>query len=203
MPQAVRRWVAAGLLAASAVVDRDHPTIAALASSGVTELIGVHALFGAFVLGVIMPREGGVAQAMVGRLEDLVLLGGAQACRDPPHALDGGVLDVNRREHFIGALAKDDEDQSALTALGLQPDLRARLGVELRGDTLAPDQWLRAQHRVRRWSRDLGGLPPRHSPGHQLPEDGRSPLPGLELVGPQPMADPFYSILHKLVKSMV
>jgi Kef-type K+ transport system membrane component KefB len=49
-------------------------TMAALVSSGLTELIGIHALFGAFVLGVVMPREGGVAQAIAARLEDLVLL---------------------------------------------------------------------------------------------------------------------------------
>jgi Kef-type K+ transport system membrane component KefB/nucleotide-binding universal stress UspA family protein len=43
-------------------------------SSLATELIGIHALFGAFMLGVIMPREGGLTAAMAERLEDLVVV---------------------------------------------------------------------------------------------------------------------------------
>jgi len=49
-------------------------SMAALVSSWLTELIGIHALFGAFVFGAIVPREGGMARAMVARLEDLVVL---------------------------------------------------------------------------------------------------------------------------------
>jgi Kef-type K+ transport system membrane component KefB len=49
-------------------------TLAALASSWLTEAIGIHALFGAFVFGAIVPREGGMARAMAVRLEDLILL---------------------------------------------------------------------------------------------------------------------------------
>lgn len=44
------------------------------ASSGATELIGIHALFGAFLLGAILPREGGLAHALVEKLEDLVVV---------------------------------------------------------------------------------------------------------------------------------
>lgn len=49
-------------------------TMAALVSSWITELIGIHALFGAFVVGAIVPRERGLARAMASRLEDLVVL---------------------------------------------------------------------------------------------------------------------------------
>lgn len=40
-----------------------------LVSSTITELIGIHALFGAFLLGVIAPREGGLRRALVQKLE--------------------------------------------------------------------------------------------------------------------------------------
>lgn len=43
-----------------------------LAAAFVTDAIGIHALFGAFVLGVLMPKEGGFSQAMVEKVEDLV-----------------------------------------------------------------------------------------------------------------------------------
>ena len=43
-------------------------------SSWATELIGVHALFGAFLLGAILPRAGGFAHALVDKLEDLVVV---------------------------------------------------------------------------------------------------------------------------------
>lgn len=39
-----------------------------------TEAIGVHALFGAFFFGVIIPREGGLAHGLRERLEDLVVV---------------------------------------------------------------------------------------------------------------------------------
>jgi Kef-type K+ transport system membrane component KefB len=41
-------------------------------SALVTEWIGVHALFGAFMVGAAMPREGGVARALAARVEDFV-----------------------------------------------------------------------------------------------------------------------------------
>jgi len=45
-----------------------------LASSWATEVIGIHALFGAFVAGVILPRQGGLAHALAEKLEDLVVV---------------------------------------------------------------------------------------------------------------------------------
>jgi Kef-type K+ transport system membrane component KefB len=45
-----------------------------LLSSWATELIGIHALFGAFLFGVILPRDGGLAAALSEKLADLVLV---------------------------------------------------------------------------------------------------------------------------------
>jgi len=45
-----------------------------LVSSGVTELIGIHALFGAFVFGAVMPREGGLAEELASKLESTAVL---------------------------------------------------------------------------------------------------------------------------------
>lgn len=48
-------------------------TLAAVLAAGfVTDSIGIHALFGAFVLGVIVPKEGPLAGALVEKVEDLV-----------------------------------------------------------------------------------------------------------------------------------
>ncbi|KAH6763304.1 cation/H+ exchanger 18 [Perilla frutescens var. hirtella] len=48
-------------------------TLAAVLAAGfVTDLIGIHALFGAFVLGVLVPKEGAFAGALVEKVEDLV-----------------------------------------------------------------------------------------------------------------------------------
>src|SRR5262249_50658389 len=44
------------------------------ASSWATELIGIHALFGAFLFGSVLPREGGLARALAEKLEDVVLV---------------------------------------------------------------------------------------------------------------------------------
>lgn len=44
------------------------------ASSWATELIGIHALFGAFLFGTVLPREGGLARAIAEKLEDVVLV---------------------------------------------------------------------------------------------------------------------------------
>lgn len=43
-------------------------------SSWATELIGVHVLLGAFLLGTIMPKEGGFAHALAEKIEDPVLI---------------------------------------------------------------------------------------------------------------------------------
>ena len=45
-----------------------------LASAFTTELIGIHALFGAFLFGTIMPRQGDYAHALAERLEDFVVI---------------------------------------------------------------------------------------------------------------------------------
>jgi Kef-type K+ transport system membrane component KefB len=45
-----------------------------LASSGITELIGIHALFGAFLFGAVMPKEGGLATELAGKLESTAVL---------------------------------------------------------------------------------------------------------------------------------
>lgn len=45
-----------------------------LSSALTTEAIGIHALFGAFFFGVIVPREGGLAHGLRERLEDLVVV---------------------------------------------------------------------------------------------------------------------------------
>jgi Kef-type K+ transport system membrane component KefB/nucleotide-binding universal stress UspA family protein len=44
------------------------------ASSFVTEKIGIHALFGAFLFGAILPRAGGYARVLAERLEDVVII---------------------------------------------------------------------------------------------------------------------------------
>ena len=45
-----------------------------LISSWITELIGIHALFGAFLLGAILPKTGGFARSLAEKLEDLVVV---------------------------------------------------------------------------------------------------------------------------------
>ncbi|CAN4127274.1 unnamed protein product [Withania somnifera] len=48
-------------------------TLAAVLAAGfVTDTIGIHALFGAFVLGILVPKEGPFAGALVEKVEDLV-----------------------------------------------------------------------------------------------------------------------------------
>lgn len=43
-----------------------------LAAGFMTDLIGIHALFGAFVVGVLVPKEGPFSSALVEKVEDLV-----------------------------------------------------------------------------------------------------------------------------------
>ncbi|WP_224243121.1 cation:proton antiporter domain-containing protein [Hyalangium gracile] len=45
-----------------------------LASSWATEFIGIHALFGAFMLGAIIPKEGGLAESLAEKLEDVAVV---------------------------------------------------------------------------------------------------------------------------------
>jgi Kef-type K+ transport system membrane component KefB/nucleotide-binding universal stress UspA family protein len=44
-------------------------------SALITELIGIHALFGAFLAGAVMPRRGGLSDAIAHKMEDLVTVG--------------------------------------------------------------------------------------------------------------------------------
>ncbi|KAK2966463.1 hypothetical protein RJ640_018992 [Escallonia rubra] len=46
--------------------------VVVLAAGFVTDMIGIHALFGAFVMGVLVPKEGPFAGALVEKVEDLV-----------------------------------------------------------------------------------------------------------------------------------
>lgn len=45
-----------------------------LVSATVTEVIGIHALFGAFLMGAITPRRGSLAPALIEKLEDFVTI---------------------------------------------------------------------------------------------------------------------------------
>lgn len=64
------------------VVDREGltPTVVAvtllllLLSSTVTELIGIHALFGAFLFGAILPKEGKLAESLADKLETVAVV---------------------------------------------------------------------------------------------------------------------------------
>ncbi len=72
---ALERW-----LARMPAAERAGRSVAAaalcvlFASAAASELIGLHALFGAFLAGVVMPREAGLRQRLVGRLEDFSTL---------------------------------------------------------------------------------------------------------------------------------
>jgi Kef-type K+ transport system membrane component KefB len=48
--------------------------VALLASSLLTDLIGIHAVFGAFALGAVIPHDSGLARELTDRLEDLVVV---------------------------------------------------------------------------------------------------------------------------------
>ena len=48
--------------------------LAVLGSAWITERLGIHALFGAFLVGVVMPRDPRVVRVLSGRLEDVVVV---------------------------------------------------------------------------------------------------------------------------------
>lgn len=48
--------------------------VALLASSLLTEAIGVHAIFGAFLFGVVIPHDSAIAHALTRKLEDVVIV---------------------------------------------------------------------------------------------------------------------------------
>jgi Kef-type K+ transport system membrane component KefB len=61
----------------NAVLSRDRVALLMLllfASSWLTHAIGIHALFGAFLLGALVPREGSLAHVLSERLGDLVVV---------------------------------------------------------------------------------------------------------------------------------
>jgi Kef-type K+ transport system membrane component KefB len=71
---AVARWCRR--LDAGAI-DRDviaGVIVAALISALVTEWIGIHAIFGAFLMGAVIPHDSRLAQTLQARLEDLVTI---------------------------------------------------------------------------------------------------------------------------------
>jgi Kef-type K+ transport system membrane component KefB len=45
-----------------------------LLSASATEVIGIHAIFGAFALGAVIPHDSGIARDLIDRLEDLVVV---------------------------------------------------------------------------------------------------------------------------------
>jgi Kef-type K+ transport system membrane component KefB/nucleotide-binding universal stress UspA family protein len=67
---------------ASRVASREGltPTVVAIAllsllfSSAVTELIGIHALFGAFMFGAILPKDGKLAEALADKIETVAVV---------------------------------------------------------------------------------------------------------------------------------
>jgi Kef-type K+ transport system membrane component KefB len=63
----------------SSSTELGHDRIAAVmlllfASSWATAMIGIHAMFGAFLFGAILPRDGGFAHALADKLEDVVIV---------------------------------------------------------------------------------------------------------------------------------
>ncbi|MDB5108280.1 MAG: sodium/hydrogen exchanger [Candidatus Binatus sp.] len=48
--------------------------VALLLSASATELIGIHAVFGAFALGAVIPHDSGMARELTDRLEDIVVV---------------------------------------------------------------------------------------------------------------------------------
>ncbi len=48
--------------------------VGVLLCAGITEVIGIHALFGAFLLGVVMPKDGSLARELTHKLESIAVL---------------------------------------------------------------------------------------------------------------------------------
>src|SRR5437868_13453794 len=48
--------------------------VALLISALITDYIGIHAVFGAFALGAVIPHDSGLARELTDRLEDLVVV---------------------------------------------------------------------------------------------------------------------------------
>ncbi len=75
----VRRWLGALVHRSLARGGRSESLLAAvmvvaLASAWTTERLGIHALFGAFLVGALLPRSESVAEVLVERLRDLMVV---------------------------------------------------------------------------------------------------------------------------------
>ena len=53
-------------------MDRRKEAFAIFTSSVITELIGIHAIFGAFLCGTVIPRQHEIPRRIASKLEDLV-----------------------------------------------------------------------------------------------------------------------------------
>lgn len=70
----VQRWAVQGRAAAPTSDVIALSLVGVLASALMTDLIGIHALFGAFLFGAIMPHDSHLARAFRGKLEDVVTI---------------------------------------------------------------------------------------------------------------------------------
>jgi len=66
------RWLASKKSAELSVNVTAWVLVAVLASSVVTEIIGIHAIFGAFLLGAVIPHDSHLARSFRSKLEDVV-----------------------------------------------------------------------------------------------------------------------------------
>jgi Kef-type K+ transport system membrane component KefB/nucleotide-binding universal stress UspA family protein len=71
LARVARRWGTRDTLGQTAIASF---LLGLLASALVSELIGIHALFGAFAFGAVVPREGPVVKTLVQKVEDLVVI---------------------------------------------------------------------------------------------------------------------------------
>jgi len=129
-----------------------------LLSALATERIGVHAVFGAFLFGAIVPRESGLPGVLTGRLEDLVTIlllpaffGGVGDVSPHHRGGDGGEV----RRHARGGAP--DGHELAQRGRPRDPHEHAR-----------PDGADRAQHRARPRRHLAYAL---HDDGHHGPRD--------------------------------
>lgn len=76
------KWVYRWLAVSTGSIENGTPTpfmmivtlITVFVSAFMTDILGVHAIFGGFIAGLIIPHDGGYAISLVEKLEDLVTL---------------------------------------------------------------------------------------------------------------------------------
>ncbi|XP_074271236.1 cation/H(+) antiporter 20-like [Silene latifolia] len=71
----IMTWIAKRCSSEHDTVDELYITITlggVLVSGFITDLIGIHSIFGAFIFGLIIPKEGGFAKCLIERIEDFV-----------------------------------------------------------------------------------------------------------------------------------